>query len=136
VIHVGRTAGYGARGSSDKHQRRVGSPLITKPAKEAFGIAVRCPSAPGFWSRLHEVDPGAVPGRGSDAAVASQKPRIERLRQRDVNRVVSREVVPQLPDPRQQHVVRITVQRKIGQSPEPRTAGRKGPAQNELSDFR
>ena len=31
------------------------------------------------------------------------------LRKRDVNRVVSREVVPQVPDPRQQDIVRIAV---------------------------
>ena len=50
-----------------------------------------------------------MPGRGGEAAIAGQQRRIEHFRKRDVNRVVSREVVPQLPNPRQQDIVRIAV---------------------------
>ena len=65
------------------------------------GFTGEMPVLPGFCGLLHEVDLSAMPDRGGEAAVAGQQPSIERFRKRDVNSLVGRKVVPQLPDPRQ-----------------------------------
>ena len=59
-----------------------------------FGLGPPC-----FCGLLRKVDPCTMPGRGGEAAVASQQPGVEHLRKRNVNRGAGREVVPQLPDP-------------------------------------
>jgi hypothetical protein len=53
--------------------------------------------------------------RGAQRPIPRHEGRIQRLGQREIGGVVSREVVPQLPDALQQNVVRIPVERKIGE---------------------
>ena len=73
---------------------------------------------------LNQCDLCVVSGRGGEAPVARQKLRIQRLGQRDIDRVVRRQIMPQIPDPRQQEVVRVTPQREVGEIVECRPAAR------------
>jgi hypothetical protein len=64
-----------------------------------------------------------VTARGvGKAPVARQQRPVERLRQRDIDGIISRQVVAQLPDARQQKRVRMAADREIGQIDERRAA--------------
>src|SRR5215469_13442945 len=54
-----------------------------------------------------------MPRSGGEMAIPGQQSRSERFGESDIDGVVSRQVVPQLPNPRQQHVVLVTTQRKV-----------------------
>jgi len=54
-----------------------------------------------------------VAGCGGDAPVARQQRRIERFCKGDVDGVVGREVVPQVPYARQEEIARIPGKRKV-----------------------
>jgi hypothetical protein len=62
---------------------------------------------------LHKLDPCMMSSRGCNAVVASKQLRLEHLCQCNVDGVVSRQVLPQFPNPRQQHVVGVAPQREI-----------------------
>jgi hypothetical protein len=54
-----------------------------------------------------------VTGGSGESGIARDERRAERLRQRDVDGVVGREVVAKLPDARQQPIVRMALQGQI-----------------------
>ena len=55
----------------------------------------------------HELDSRAVGNCGRERRVASQESGVEDFGQREIDRVVRRDAVAELPDPRQKEVVRI-----------------------------
>ena len=79
---------------------------------------IRATGDPGYLqiaSSSHKFDPRMMTRGSSEALVAREQRRIERLGESDVDSIIGREIVPQLPDARQQKAVRIATQRKIGQ---------------------
>jgi len=52
-------------------------------------------------------------GGCGQAAVARQQSGIERFGKRDIDRVVGRQIVPQIPNARQEKIMRIPQQRKV-----------------------
>src|SRR2546429_4798802 len=70
--------------------------------------SVRC-------AHSHQFDMSMMPGRAGETPVKGDQRRIQRFGEGDVRGIVSREVVPQIPDTRQQGTVRIAVQRKVGE---------------------
>jgi len=71
---------------------------------------------------LHSFDLDVTTRGVGKAPVVRQQRRVERLRRRDIDSILSRQIVAQLPDARQQKPVRITANRKIGQIGERRAA--------------
>jgi hypothetical protein len=65
--------------------------------------------------RSDQLDPRPMPRRRCQAFVPRQQRRVKRFRQRDVRRIVGRQVGLQLPDPRQHELVRVAMEWKIGQ---------------------
>jgi|GEM_PF-3637018 len=61
-------------------------------------------------------------GRGGKTLIAREQRSVERFRKGHVDRIVSREIVPQIPDPRQKEIVRISAQGKIREVGKSRTA--------------
>ena len=54
-----------------------------------------------------------VAGRSSETFVAGEQWRIERFGQGDINGVIGREIIPQIPDARQKEIVWVSVHRKV-----------------------
>ena len=53
--------------------------------------------------------------RSGETLVARQQRSVERFGKRDVDGIIGREIVPQIPDARQKDVMRVTLQGKIGE---------------------
>ena len=70
----------------------------------------------------HQLDPCMVAGRGGETSVARQQRRVERFGEGDVDGVIRRKIVPQIPDARQKKLVRISMQRKVRKVGESRAA--------------
>ena len=69
-----------------------------------------------------QFDPRTMTGCCSKMTVAREQRSVERFSKGDVNGVVGREIVPQVPDTRQKEVMRISVQGKVCQVGQSRTA--------------
>lgn len=65
-----------------------------------------------YW-QSRQLDLCPMPNRSSEALVACDERRVERFRERDIYRVIGREIVPQFPNTRQKDSMRIPPQRKI-----------------------
>jgi hypothetical protein len=94
-------------------------------AVEPFGPGALVTPEPlhGLFHRLrreryrdtsNELDTRMMAGCGGEAPVPCEHRDVERFRQSDIDGVIGREMVPQIPDPWQQKMVRIPVQGKVG----------------------
>ncbi len=63
-----------------------------------------------------------MPRRRRKSFVAGEQRRVERFGERDIDGIVGREIVPQLPDARQKEIVWIALHRKVGEIMQRRTA--------------
>jgi hypothetical protein len=79
-------------------------------------LALRTNASQTLGPPLREIDLRTMLGRSGRATVAGQQWGIECLRQDNVNCVMSRKVLPQLPDSRQQDIMCIAVQWKSDKS--------------------
>jgi len=81
-----------------------------------------CPVVTALRSLGHDRPEGDARGIHSKMTVAREQRSVERFSKSDVNGVVGREIVPQVPDTRQKEVMRISVQGKVCQVGQSRTA--------------
>jgi transposase len=70
----------------------------------------------------NQLDACMMAGRGGEASITREQRSVERLGEGDVDGVVSREIVPQIPDARQKEIMRISVHGKIREIGESRAA--------------
>jgi hypothetical protein len=73
-------------------------------------------------SSSHELDTRLMAGRSSKEPVAGDQRHSERFGKRNIDRVVSREIVSQVPDARQHETVRVPVQRESRENRKSRAA--------------
>ena len=64
-------------------------------------------------ARSHQLDACAMASRAGEAPVTSDQRNLELFRKRNIDGIVGRQIVSQIPDPEQQGVVRIPIQREV-----------------------
>ena len=73
-------------------------------------------------SLSHQFNSRVMAGRGGKAPVTCQQRRLKRFREGDIDSIVGRQIMAQVPDARQKKAVRIPAQRKVAQIGERRAA--------------
>jgi len=73
-------------------------------------------------SRSYQFDQCVMAGCSGQMLITREQRSVERFRKGHIDGIVSREIIPQIPDPRQKEIVRISAQGKVREVGESRAA--------------
>ena len=102
------------RGPPDLRYWPPGHAVASPMAMRCFFTAWRGPVA----GLSHQLNSRVMTGRRGETVVACQQRGVERFGQRDIDSIIGREVIPQIPNARKKKIMRVTPQwkiRKIGE---------------------